>query len=413
MASDWLEVTLGDVLDLKRGYDLPQRERGLGSVPLVSSSGISDHITGAMVKGPGVVTGRYGTLGQVFYIEEDFWPLNTTLYVQDFKGNDERFISYFLRSLDFLAYSDKAAVPGLNRNHLHQARVRIPAEVAEQRAIASVLGALDDKIDLNRRMSETLEALARALFKSWFVDFDLARAKAEGKGTGLPEKVAEHFPRAFVDSEAGELLEGWDVRPVGDLASVVGGTTPRTSEPAYWDGGTHHWATPKDLASLHTPILLDTTRRITDAGLSQIGSGLLPPGTVLLSSRAPIGYLAVTEVPVAINQGFIAMVPRPGVSNLFLLHWARHAHDIIVSRANGSTFLEISKANFRPIPVVVPPQPLLRAFDDLTQPLHARMVTCERESSTLALLRDTLLPKLISGELRVPDAERIGVRAGA
>jgi len=413
MASDWLEVTLGDVLDLKRGYDLPQRERGLGSVPLVSSSGISDHITGAMVKGPGVVTGRYGTLGQVFYIEEEFWPLNTTLYVQDFKGNDERFISYFLRSLDFLAYSDKAAVPGLNRNHLHQARVRIPAEVAEQRAIASVLGALDDKIDLNRRMSETLEALARALFKSWFVDFDLARAKAEGKGTGLPEKVAEHFPRAFVDSEAGELLEGWDVRPVGDLASVVGGTTPRTSEPAYWDGGTHHWATPKDLASLHTPILLDTTRRITDAGLSQIGSGLLPPGTVLLSSRAPIGYLAVTEVPVAINQGFIAMVPRPGVSNLFLLHWARHAHDIIVSRANGSTFLEISKANFRPIPVVVPPQPLLRAFDDLTQPLHARMVTCERESSTLALLRDTLLPKLISGELRVPDAERIGVRAGA
>jgi len=413
MASDWLEVTLGDVLDLKRGYDLPQRERGLGSVPLVSSSGISDHITGAMVKGPGVVTGRYGTLGQVFYIEEDFWPLNTTLYVQDFKGNDERFISYFLRSLDFLAYSDKAAVPGLNRNHLHQARVRIPAEVAEQRAIASVLGALDDKIDLNRRMSETLEALARALFKSWFVDFDLARAKAEGKGTGLPEKVAEHFPRAFVDSEAGELLEGWDVRPVGDLASVVGGTTPRTSEPAYWDGGTHHWATPKDLASLHTPVLLDTARRITDAGLSQIGSGLLPPGTVLLSSRAPIGYLAVTEVPVAINQGFIAMVPRPGVSNLFLLHWARHAHDIIVSRANGSTFLEISKANFRPIPVVVPPQPLLRAFDDLTQPLHARMVTCERESSTLALLRDTLLPKLISGELRVPDAERIGVRAGA
>ncbi len=283
----------------------------------------------------------------------------------------------------------------------------------EQHRVVKVLTAIEDRIALNQRMSQTLEASARALYKSWYVDFDPARAKAQGRETGLPARVAEHFPSSFVDSEAGELPEGWEIRPVGDLASVVGGTTPRTSEPAYWDGGTHHWATPKDLASLHTPILLDTARRITDAGLSQIGSGLLPPGTVLLSSRAPIGYLAVTEVPVAINQGFIAMVPRPGVSNLFLLHWARHAHDIIVSRANGSTFLEISKANFRPIPVVVPPQPLLRAFDDLTQPLHARMVTCERESRTLAALRDTLLPKLISGELRVPDAERIAVEAGA
>ena len=120
----WREVSLGDVLELKRGYDLPARDRIPGSVPLVSSSGITYHHAVSMAKGPGVVTGRYGTLGEVFFIPQDFWPLNTTLYVRDFKGNDPRFISYFLRSLDFRAYSDKAAVPGLNRNHLHLARVR-------------------------------------------------------------------------------------------------------------------------------------------------------------------------------------------------------------------------------------------------------------------------------------------------
>src|SRR5215204_4515411 len=153
MASEWREATLGDLVELKRGYDLPQRDRHRGTVPIVSSSGVTGQHSQAKVSGPGVVTGRYGTLGKVFYIDEDFWPLNTTLYVRDFKGNDPRFISYLLRSIDFFAYSDKAAVPGLNRNHLHQALVRYPSELSEQRAIAHILSTLDDKIELNRRMN--------------------------------------------------------------------------------------------------------------------------------------------------------------------------------------------------------------------------------------------------------------------
>ena len=418
MAGEWRDVALGEVLELKRGYDLPQKDRSLGKVPLVSSSGVTDRHAVSMAKGPGVVTGRYGTLGKVFYIREDFWPLNTTLYVRDFKGNNPRFISYFLSSLDFLAYSDKAAVPGLNRNDLHQARVRLPANIDEQRTIAHILGTLDDKIELNRRMNETLEAMARALFKSWFVDFDPVRAKhalrkvegAEGRPStssgqafpGLPKPLADLFPDSFEDSELGEIPKGWTVKPVADLADIAGGTTPSTKESEYWGGGTHAWATPKDLSGLSVPVLLDTERRITDAGLSQIGSGLLPRGTVLLSSRAPIGYLAIAEIPVAINQGFIAMTPNIGTSNLFLLMWARVAHEVIVSRANGSTFLEVSKANFRPIQVVTPSADVMQAFEQRARPLFERMVECERESRTLAALRDSLLPKLISGELRVP-----------
>ena len=185
-ATEWRETTLGEVIELKRGYDLPQHKRTPGPVPVVSSSGPTDYHSESKVQGPGVVTGRYGTLGQVFFIPNNFWPLNTALYVRDFKGNDPRFISYFLRGVDFSAYSDKAAVPGLNRNHLHQEVVRIPTDINEQRAIAHILGSLDDKIELNRRMNETLEEMARALFKSWFIDFDPVHAKAALKRPSPP-----------------------------------------------------------------------------------------------------------------------------------------------------------------------------------------------------------------------------------
>ncbi|MBU6404843.1 MAG: restriction endonuclease subunit S [Proteobacteria bacterium] len=290
--------------------------------------------------------------------------------------------------------------------------------IHEQRAIAHILGTLDDKIELNRRMSETLEAMARALFKAWFVDFEPVRAKhalskvegIEGRWQrgqslpGLPAHLYDLFPDRLVDSSLGAIPQGWEVKIIDDLAEIIGGSTPSTVQPAYWDDGIHCWATPKDLSALKAPVLLNTERRVTDAGLAQISSGLLPKGTVLLSSRAPIGYLAIAEVPVAINQGFVAMKPRTGVPNLFLLLWARAAHEDILARANGSTFLEISKANFRPLRVVGPPLSVLNAFDRIARPMYERIVFIERESNALATLRDTLLPMLISGELRLKNA---------
>ena len=277
----------------------------------------------------------------------------------------------------------------------------------EQRAIAHVLGTLDDKIELNRRMNETLEAMARALFKSWFVDFEPVRAKMEGRwprGESLPGLPAEHydlFPDRLVDSVLGKIPEGWDVRRLGDVVDVAGGTTPSTKVTEYWDGGIHYWATPKDLSSLSVPVLLDTERKVTDAGLEKIGSGLLQPGTLLLSSRAPIGYLAISEVPVTINQGFIAMPPREGMSNLFMLNWCEQFHEEIVNHANGSTFLEISKSSFRQIKLMIPDRPTMDAYHGLASEMHDRIVGNERESRALAAQRDALLPRLVSGELTV------------
>ena len=157
---EWRSISLGDFCQLKRGYDLPTRERRPGPFPLVSSSGPSNWHDEAKVKGPGVVTGRYGTISEVFYVADDFWPLNTALYIRDFKGNDPRFVYYFLKTLDWNKFNDKSGVPGVNRNDAHKEPVFVP-HLKEQQAIAGVLGALDDKIELNRQMCATLEAMAR------------------------------------------------------------------------------------------------------------------------------------------------------------------------------------------------------------------------------------------------------------
>ncbi len=294
-----------------------------------------------------------------------------------------------------------ATMPNLNEGIIRSYPLNIPP-LQEQRAVADILSSLDDKIELNHRMNETLETMARALFKSWFVDFDPVRAKIEGRHDSLPAAIRKLFPNDLEASELGPIPKGWSVRPISYLAEVLGGSTPSTANAAFWESGSNCWATPKDLAPLQTPVLLETERRITDAGVQQISSGLLPTGTVLLSSRAPIGYLAIAETPTAINQGFIALVPKAGMSNLFILFWARFAKEVILSRANGSTFLEISKSNFRPIPVAVPNEQIIVAFDRTVRPLFQRMVNNARAVTTLAQIRDSLLPKFMSGDIRVP-----------
>ena len=278
--------------------------------------------------------------------------------------------------------------------------------LSEQRAIAHILGALDDKIELNRLMNQTLEVMARAIFKSWFVDFDPVRAKAEGRDPGLSPDLAALFPDGFENSELGEIPKGWRVMPVGEALKAVGGSTPSTSNPTFWDGGEYHWATPKDLSGFSAPILITTERKITKSGVEQISSGLLPVGTVLMSSRAPVGYLALCGIPVAVNQGFIAMICDGPVSNYYALNWCRYNMEEIQQRASGTTFAEISKAAFRPIPMIVPANIIMNRFTEIVDPLYKSISERLKETRTLVALRDSLLPKLLSGEIRVTKAEK-------
>lgn len=319
--------------------------------------------------------------------------------LQDYLRWAVRGTEYFNEVARFLNVG--AVFDSLNVSDIPKFELPIPP-LSEQRAIAEILGSLDDKIEANRRMNETLEATARAIFKSWFVDFDPVHAKARGETpSGMDAETAALFPDSFEDSELGPIPSGWRIMPIGDAVKVVGGSTPSTAETRYWDGGIINWATPKDLSKLSSPVLLDTERRITDEGLKQISSGLLPQGTLLLSSRAPVGYLAVAEIPVAINQGFIAMICDNRIPTLYALYWTENNLDIIKSRASGTTFQEISKANFRPIPALVPTDEILQTYTELVEPIYKTIVCNLEETGTLAETRDALLPKLVSGEVRV------------
>lgn len=286
----------------------------------------------------------------------------------------------------------------------------------EQENIARILRALDDKIELNRRMNETLEAMARAVFRDWFVDFGPTRRKAAGVtdpaailGHLLPDPekatpLAALFPDSFGENG---LPEGWEEREVGELCPIVGGGTPSTKEPAFWDGGTHNWATPKDLSRLSGLFLHETERQVTDAGLGKVSSGLSPVGSVLLSSRAPIGYVAIAEKPVAVNQGFIVMQPKPAFPTEFAYFWTLENLDLIKANANGSTFQEISKKNFRPLRVNHAGEDLVTKFAEVAGPMMGLIRNNEQENQTLATTRDLLLPKLMSGELRLTGTEGV------
>ncbi len=396
-------MPLGDVVELKRGYDLPKKKRIAGSVPLVSSSGISDYHAEAKVRGPGVVTGRYGTLGQVYFLRDDFWPLNTTLYVRDFKGNDPRFIAYFLESLDFSAYSDKAAVPGLNRNHLHQALVRLPP-LPEQRAIAHVLGTLDDKIELNRRMNETLEEMARALFKSWFVDFEPVRAKMDGRwrrGESQPGLPAEHydlFPDRLVASELGEIPEGWAVKPLGGIVQV----NPRepmkrgTLAP-YLDMA----ALPTSGCSPDNPVLREyksgTRFRNGDTLLARITPCLENGKTAFVQSlvTGTVGWGSTEFIVLR------AVPPVPPEYTYLLARDDGFREHAIQSMTGTSGRQRVQVDALAPYPLPSPPAEFWNRFSALVSPQFAQIEVNRRESLALAAQRAALLPGLVSGEMKV------------
>ena len=364
-----------------------------------------------------VLVSMIGTVGEILFVKEkpSFAIKNIGLFKAKCQ-NEGRWLYYYLNSAVAQNYLREHARGTTQQyvplNTIREMPIIVPVDKSEMTRITHVLGTLDDKIENNRKTAKTLEAMAQAIFKSWFVDFDPVRAKMAGespesicKRLKLTPEILDLFPDRLVDSELGKIPEGWRVGTFGDFAGIVGGSTPSTTNPEYWFSGTHSWATPKDLSNLTMPVLLATENKITDAGLQQISSRLLPVGTVLLSSRAPIGYLAITEIPVAINQGFIALRPNRDNMAVFLLFLMKNKLEEIISRANGSTFLEISKSKFRPIPVLVPPENVLAAFNVLANPLYRMTVLAERSTIILSKQRDTLLPKLVSGEIRIPEDE--------
>lgn len=377
----WNTIPLGDFLTLKRGYDLPNPKRKEGVVPIVSSSGITGLHNQVKVKGPGVVTGRYGTLGEVFFVQEDFWPLNTSLYVQDFKSNNRRFIAYFLKNILRGTSSDKAAVPGVNRNDLHARKVTVVIDQRTQKRIADILSAYDDLIENNRRRITLLEQAARLLYNEWFVQLRFPGREHVKIIDGVPE--------------------GWEKKILSDVCETFGGGTPSTKKSEYWEDGDITWVVPTDITQNGCLALLDSGKKITQAGLQNSSAKMVPPDTILMTSRASVGYFGLIDKEVCTNQGFINIVPFENYTRMYLLHNLMYRVEEIRAHAGGSTYQEISKGRFRAMQVIVPASQLLQEFEETAYSIHRQVRLLHKQIAKLSEARDLLLPRLMNGEITV------------
>ncbi|WP_336240834.1 restriction endonuclease subunit S [Citrobacter werkmanii] len=295
-----------------------------------------------------------------------------------------------------------------------------------QDKIANIISAFSDKISINIDTNQTLEQMSQTLFKSWFVDFDPVIDNALDAGNPIPEALQSRaelrqkvrnsvdfkplpvdiralFPAEFEETELGWVPKGWKISTAGDELVVKGGSTPSTSNADFWENGTIHWTSPKDLTGNDSKVLLDTSKKITELGLKKISSGLLPTDTVLMSSRAPIGYLALAKTPMSINQGYIAIPSSKNLSPEYIIYWLENIMDDIKGMAGGTTFAEISKGAFKTISLVIPSKNIVDEFTRLAHQHFGKVVSNTEQINALTNLRDTLLPKLISGELSLED----------
>ena len=413
------EVYVKEGVPVIRGTNISDGRQLTGDWVYVSEE-FARGIQNCIVEPGDLVFPHRGSIGQVAIIRPEHRKIVLSTSMMKFRADrrqaNSAFLYYYFRSSagrnEILNYSSQVGTPGIGQPLTSLRQFRVPTiDISTQNAIAGVLGILDDKIELNRQLNNTLEAMALAIFKSWFIDFDPVRAKMAGRDTGLAPELAALFPDSLADSEFGKVPNGWSFSTIGAETEVVGGNTPSTKDSCFWDG-TFAFATPKDLSGLDSPFLLNTERRLTKEGVERVSSGVLPVDTVLMSSRAPIGYVAIARIPVSINQGFAGIKCIRTIGPIFTYFWAKFSKTIIEGRASGSTFLEISKGAFREVEVLRPDETLLSAFEKVATPLFDRIESGVRESATLAALRDFLLPKLMSGEIRVEDAEKLAGEAG-
>ena len=397
MKDKWDYTTIGEFSAFVYGKSLPkQRRNALGDIPVFGSNGIVGYHDTALTDGPTVIIGRKGTVGAVHYSPGPCWPIDTTFFVTGKDANLLRFTYYALKTLDLESMNTDSAVPGLNRNAAHARDLWVPLE-SEQRAIAHILGTLDDKIELNRRMNETLEEMARAIFKSWFVDFDPVRAKMDGSWRrgeslpGMPAEMYDLFPSRLVDSELGEIPEGWGVGTVGDCFHLTMGQSPpgRT----YNDEGD---GLPFFQGCSDFGFRYPTNRRFCTAP-----TRIAESEDTLVSVRAPVGDINKAWERCCIGRGLAALQHKSGSPSFtYYSVWAIQ-REIQQYEHTGTVFGAINKEQFKALKTVEPKLAAVDLFETFVLPLDERIRLNVSESRTLSGLRDTLLPKLISGELRV------------
>ena len=356
----WETLQLGKFLTLKRGYDLPSALRKEGDIPIVSSSGITGHHNTGKVEGPGVVTGRYGTLGKVFFINEDFWPLNTALYVKDFKGNDPRFAAYFLRNFLKGTNSDKAAVPGVNRNDLHAREICVTRDTQLQRSIASILSAYDDLIENNRRRIQLLEQAARLLYKEWFVHL----------------RFPGHEHVKIIDG----VPEGWERKQVKDILGKV--KRPRKIKKSeFLEEG---------------PIPCVDQSREFISGYTDNEEAVVNIGKPVIIFGDHTRILKFVDFPFACGaDGTQLIISNDEMMSQEYLYFALDAIDL--SNYFYARHFKFLKDQY----FLRPPNMLLSEFTSTIRPMMCQIETLRNQDYSLTKAHELLLPRLMKGEVAV------------
>jgi type I restriction enzyme S subunit len=422
MAGEWRETTLDQLGRIVTGKTpLSSREDCFGGdIPFVTPTDFDSRRTidstdrrltengagsvgGSRIPGRAVMVSCIGSdMGKAAIAGRDCvtnQQINSIIVTTD---DDALFVYYNLsnRKTEIRTAAGGSAQPILNKSAFGQLDILLPPPI-EQRAIAHILGTLDDKIELNRRMNETLEAMARALFKSWFVDFDPVRAKSEGRDPGLPKPLADLFPDSFEDSEMGEIPKGWKVGSVESLCdSITSGGTPARMNPLFWEGGSIPWFKTGELVD---GPLIESEEHITQAALDGSSCKLWPAGTILFALYASptVGRLGVLTRPGTSNQAAAGLIAKSTIGVPFLRRLLLDARLKLQAIAVGAAQQNINQAVLKAHRAVVPTEKVASEYSRLVSAADERQVALSKEAKALAALRDTLLPKLISGELRV------------
>ena len=353
----WKIDELGEFVTLKRGYDLPQQKRKNGEIPIFSSSGVTGTHNEAMVEAPGVITGRYGTIGEVFFAETSFWPLNTTLYVENFHENDEKFVYYFLKTLEWKKFASASAVPGINRNTVHKEIVRFP-DFETQQKIASVLSTIDKKIAVNKAINDNLQQQAMAL-----------------------------YAEMFLNSSNNDVTSG----TLSDIAVITMGQSPSGSSYNEDGVGEVFYQGRAEFGFRFPKRRLFTTepKRMAVAG------------DVLLSVRAPVGDLNMAYERCCIGRGLGAIHSKTGHSSFVLYTMFALRSQLNVFNGEGTVFGSINRDALNAIPIDVPLVTKIDQFEAVAHPIDELIRTNYEENCRLEAIRNSLLPKLMSGEIDV------------
>ncbi len=373
-----------DFITLQRGFDLPKKMRRNGIFPVVASASVQGFHDEYKVQTPGVVTGRSGSLGHVLFIEQPFWPLNTTLWVKDFKHNNPRYVCYHLQTLRLERYNSGAGVPTLNRNHLNEIEVGVHV-IESQQKIAAILSAYDDLIENNLRRIKILEEMAQNLYREWFVKF----------------RFPGHEQVRMVDSPLGKIPEGWEVRRLSEVCNLVMGQSPKSE--FYNDVG--------EGLPFHQGVTDFRDRFPITRLYCTVQNRLAEAGDILFSVRAPVGRINIAPTQMIIGRGLSAIQHSAGYQ-WFAFHLLKEKFKEEDSIGGGTIFKAVTKADMQGIELLSADDETHRRFEEIASPIESQIKNMTKKNETLRQTRDLLLPKLISGELDVSKLD-IDIREAA